>query len=134
MALEDTRDRTEDENDMIVRLPVHAPKLALIYAISDGDDAVHDRHFEPALAFVEWMWGVVRELVKGWGIGVDQQIELAIERTLRRHGPMSRRNLQQRTKHRRWGARDFAAVYRAMVENGTLVEDNGFVTFPEFEP
>jgi hypothetical protein len=134
MALEGTKDRSEDENDMVVRLPVHVQKVALIFALSDGADWIQDRHLEPAIALIDWMWLVVRELMKGWGIGIDQQIELTIERTLNRIGPVSRRELQQRTKNRRWSGRDFAAVFRAMAENGTLsIDDDGNVSFPAYQ-
>lgn len=124
--------RDEDEDAMRIRHPTIAQKLALIYAVSEGAKSIGDRHLEPAIALVDWMWSVVRELMKGWGVGIDLQIELAIERCLKREQPLHRSTLQKRTKNRKWSGRDFGSVFEFMVKNGHLqVDPYGYVSWSE---
>jgi len=126
---------TEEEGDMRQRLPVFVQKIALIFAISDGARAIEPWHLAPAIAFVDWCWGITRQMLKGWAIGVDTQIELAITRALQRHGPMHRRNLQMRTNNRKWSGRDFAAVFRGMTENRLVsVSAEGIVSLDRIDP
>ena len=128
-----TMGRDEDEDAMRIRHATIAQKLALIYAVSEGAQAIHDKHLEPAIALVEWMWGVVRELMKGWGVGLELQIELAIQRCLAREQPLHRSTLQKRTKNRKWSGRDFSNVFEAMVRNGHLdVDPLGYVAWREY--
>ncbi len=115
--------RNEDEDAMRVRHATLIRKIALIYAVADGAAAISDDHLAAAIALVDWMWTHVRALLKEWGVGVDVQIEERIKAALRKHEAMPRRLLQMRTAGRRWSARDFAAVFRAMQENGTLAVD-----------
>lgn len=115
--------RDEDEDAMRIRHPTIAQKLALIYAISEGAKSISDRHLEPAIALVDWMWGIVKEMMKGWGVGIDLQIELAVQRCLERQQPLHRSALQKRTKNRKWSGRDFSAVFDAMIKNGHVTVD-----------
>lgn len=120
---------TEDEAEMRQRVPTNARKLSLIYAASDGSTVIERHHLEPAIAFVEWCWSVTKEMLKGWAIGTELQIELAITRALDRAGPMHRRDLQRRCSNRKWSGRDFAATFRGMVENRVLdVDPHGIVS------
>jgi hypothetical protein len=120
MLAEEGRDESED--DMRARHPNLAMKVALIYAISDRARAIEARHLEAALALVDWMWRNVRELMRVWGVGVDGQIAERIL-TLLKKGPMKRRELQMYTRGRKWGPREFAAVFEAMQRNGTIEAD-----------
>jgi len=124
--------RDEDEDAMRIRHPTIAQKLALIYAISEGAKTIGDRHLEPAISLVDWMWVIVKEMMKGWGVGIDLQIELAVQRCLERQQPLHRSTLQKRTKNRKWSGRDFSAVFDAMVKNGHVAVDPlGYVTWRE---
>lgn len=114
---------SEDEESMRSRLGVHVRKIALIYAATEGAGQIEERHLDPAFAFVEWCWEHTRELMRGWGIGVWSQIEERIEKVLRDRGPMSRRQLQQLCRGRRWSSREFTMVLEPMIRNGTVEAD-----------
>lgn len=127
--LDDTRDNGDDEEAMAIRHPVLAQKVALIFAVSERSPVIALRHVEAAIALIDWMWQVVRELMRGWGVGIESQIEIVIVQTLKRFGPMYRRHLQQKCSRRRWSGRDFANVFRAMQENGQVtIDPTGIVT------
>jgi hypothetical protein len=115
--------KNEEEDAMRVRHPTLIQKIALIYAVSEGAKEISVRHVTPALALVEWMWGNVRQLLREWGIGIYSQIERRILTVLEQHGAMKRRLVQMRCGNRKWSARDFAAVFEAMVKNGTIAVD-----------
>lgn len=130
-SLNGSRSETDDEDAMSIRHPVLAQKLALTFAVSERSRVISIRHVEAAIALIEWMWSIIRELMRGWGVGVDSQIELTVIQALTRFGPMQRRHLQQKCSRRRWSGRDFAAVFRAMMENGqVLVDAMGVVSLP----
>ena len=112
-----------DEDTMRSRLAVQIRKVALIYAASEGADDIRLPHLEAAIAFVEWVWVQTREQMRLWGVGVESQIERRIEDLLTAQGAMKRRDLQMRCRNRKWSSRDFANVFKAMVENGTVVVD-----------
>lgn len=122
----------EAEVDMRARHPNLAIKAALIYAVSERAREIEARHLEPAIALIDWSWGQVRELMRFWGVGIHAQIEQRIHNQIRTHGPMKRRDLQMKTRNRKWTSRDFATVFEAMVRNETIVADaNGFYGYPE---
>lgn len=123
--------RDEDEDAMRVRHGALIHKLALIYAVTDGAQAVQLVHLETAIALVDWMWVGVKRLMREWGVTRDVQIENRIIDTLERKGPMKRRALQQLCSNRKWSAREFVAAFEAMVKNGTIVTDQaGLVGLP----
>jgi hypothetical protein len=119
-----TKPESDDEASMRSRLGVHIRKIALLYAVGDGEtNAIQLRHLESAIAFVDWSWMHTREMLKSWGIAPLNALEVKIEAVLRQHGPMKRRELQNKTRSRRWGAQDFARTIEAMVRNGTISVD-----------
>lgn len=113
----------EDDADMRGR---HAPiiqKIALLFAVSDRSPTIDLRHLEPAITFVEWTWTCVKGVLREWGASSDIQLEEKILSSLKKRGSMKRRDLQRLCSGRRWSAKDFAMVMRAMFENETLIVD-----------
>ena len=121
----------EAEEDMRARHSNLVIKIALIYAVSDRSDQIEVRHLDAAIALVDWMWGEVRQLMQFWGVGIDTQIANRILNQVSRRGAMKRRDLQRMTGSRKWGPREFASVFDAMVRNGTIaIDPAGWVGFP----
>lgn len=119
-----TMPESDDEASMRSRLGVHIQKIALTYAIGDGEQShIQLSQLESAIAFVEWSWSHTRQMMKEWGVPAFNAIEVKVEQVLRSNGPMKRRVLQGKCKNRRWGATDFAKVLEAMVRNGTVEID-----------
>lgn len=115
---------SDDEASMRSRLGVHIQKLALTYAIGRAEKRyIQLSQLDAAIAFVEWSWTHTREMLKSWGVLPMNQIEVKIEQVLRQWGPMKRRELQNKTRSRKWGAADFAKVLEAMIRNGTVEVD-----------
>lgn len=115
--------RNEQEDTMRTRLGPLAQKVSLIYAVTDGADAIERVHLSAAIALIEWMWAQVLPLMTDWGAGVDLQIEERITAVLNQHGPMKRWQLQAKCSSRKWSSKDFAVVFDAMVKNGTVLLD-----------
>jgi hypothetical protein len=106
------------------RIGVHIRKCALLYAVGDGErEAIQLKHLESAIAFVEWSWIHTRQLMKSWGVAPLNALEVKIEAVLKQYGPMKRRELQNKTRSRKWGAQDFSRTIEAMVRNGTIEVD-----------
>jgi hypothetical protein len=123
--------RSEDEASMSSRLAVHIRKVALIYAALDLAGSIEEKHLNPAIAYVEWCWNHTRELMKTWGVGIFNQIEARIEQVLEQRGPVTRRQLYQQCRNRRWSTKEFAQVFEAMIKTGMVVSDpSGLVGIP----
>lgn len=123
---------SEDELAMRIRHPDMVQKWALLFAVSDQDQAIRVHHLEAALAVLSWMWNGIKRRLPTWGVSVDNKIEALIRQTLKDRGALKRRRLQQLTARRQWSGREFAMVFRAMVENGHLVSlPNGDVALAE---
>ena len=123
---------SEDELAMRIRHPDMALKWALLFAIADRAKAINRDHLHAAVAVLDWMWEGVKRRLPTWGVSVDNKIEALIRQTLEDHGAMKRRDLQRKTARRQWSGREFAAVFRAMVENGHLyVDAHGVVALAE---
>lgn len=119
------RKGTEDELAMRIRHPDMVQKWALLFAITDRSDAIEPQHLTAAIAILDWMWEGIKRRLPTWGVSIDRKIEELIFQTLKRHGrPMKKRDLQLKCSRRQWSGRDFAAVFRAMEENGHLVIDH----------
>ena len=115
---------SDDEASMRSRLGVHIQKLALTYAIGRGEQKyIQLEDLDAGIAFVEWSWTHTREMLKSWGVLPMNAIEVRIEKVLNDYGPMKRRELQNKTRNRKWGAADFAKVLEAMIRNGTVEVD-----------
>jgi hypothetical protein len=115
---------SDDEASMRSRLSVHIQKIALTYAIGQGErQYIQLSQLDAAIAFVEWSWLHTREMLKDWGTSPINALEVRIEKVLRENGPLRKRDLQMKSKSRKWGATDFQKVIRAMVDNGTMVVD-----------
>ena len=117
------RQMTPEEEAMRVRHAVLIQKIALIYAVTERKREVGLDHLEAAIAVVEWMWGHVSVLLDTWGRSIDGQIEERIKTALADHGPMRRRELQQKCSSRKWSGTEFARTFKAMAENKTVVID-----------
>lgn len=113
----------EDEASMRSRLGIHVRKIALLYAATDGASVIDLQHLDPAIAFVEWCWNNTRVLMRGWGVSVWNQIENRIEKVLREHGAIMRKDLAYKCRGRRWSAREFSMVLDSMIKNGTVLSD-----------
>lgn len=115
---------SEDELAMRIRHPDMVIKWALLFAISDRDSAIRVPHLEAALAILTWMWEGIKRRLPTWGVSIDRKIEELIRQNLMKHGAMKRRDLQIACSRRKWSGREFAMVFRAMVENGHLTTDS----------
>ena len=113
----------EDEASMRSRLGTHIRKVALLYAATAGASEIDLGHLEPAIAFVEWSWCNTQVLMRDWGVSVWLQIENKIEKVLREHGAIMRRDLAHKCRSRLWSSREFAQVLDAMIKNGTVEVD-----------
>jgi len=114
---------SEDEQAMRIRHPDMVQKWALLFAISDRSQEITLAHLNAAIAVLDWMWDGIKRRLPTWGVSADNKIEELIRVVLMRDGAMKRRVLQQRTSRRKWSGKDFASVFRSMVENGHLVTD-----------
>lgn len=123
---------TEDENAMRIRHPEMALKWALLFAITDRDQAIRLHHLKAAIAIQDWMWEGIKRRLPTWGVSIDKKIEELVFQALRQHGVLPRRILQMKTSRRQWSGREFAAVFQAMVQNGHLkVDANNNVALAE---
>jgi hypothetical protein len=120
-ALLDSVEHDEDESTMRQRHQTMAVKVALVYAASDGAAVIDTQHVQPAIALVEWTWRNVRVMMAEWAVGRDVVIENRVLQSLRKHGPMTRRQLQRACSSRKWSGQDFAKTLKAMLDNETVV-------------
>lgn len=121
------KDADEDRADMRARHANLIRKLSLIYAISDGASEIDDRHMQPAIDFVSWMWGEVQAVMRSWGASMDIKLEERIREVLT-GGPLARRDLQRRIGGNKFSARDFAITLEAMAKNRTVeIDASGLV-------
>lgn len=115
--------RTTDEASLRSRMGPYIRKLALIYAVSNGAKEISLSHLEAGIAFVEWSWEHVKQMVGEWGTPMFSAIENKIENVLKANGPMKRRELQNACRSRRWSSVEFGRVFDAMLSNETLEKD-----------
>lgn len=125
--------RSEDENAMRIRHPSMIQKWALLFAISDRARQIEAHHLEAAMAVLDWMWEGIKRRLPTWGVSIDNKIEALIFQAIEQSDkPLKRRELQQKTARRSWSGRDFANVFKAMVDNGHLkVSLEGYVVLAE---
>lgn len=117
------RGETAAERTMSQRHQVMVLKIALIYAMTDCAKQIEQEHLERAIAFVDWMWGCVRQMMGSWATSTDNRLAKRITDVLTRTGPIKRRDLQRKTSDPRWSPNDFARMVRSMLENQTLAID-----------
>lgn len=113
---------TDDEASMRSRLGVHIRKIALVYAIGDGErKAIQIGHLESAIAFVEWSWRHTQRMMKSWGTSIFKEIEEKIRaEMLQNNGPMPKWKLNRRCRSRRWGAVEYSRVLESMLRVGEI--------------
>lgn len=99
-------------------------KVALVFAMSDCAKAIEYEHLSHAIAWIDWSWSCVKQLMAGWATSNDNRLIDRIKTVLERTGPLKKRDLQRKVKDPRWTEVDFARVLRAMVENTTLAYDD----------
>jgi hypothetical protein len=126
------QERTEDEASMAVRQPVMAIKIALIYAVLNGDQLIDERHLEIGIAIVEWMSAQVSPLLPSWGASPLAKLEQRIIAVLTERGPMKRREITQVTHNpRRWNVQDIKRTIDALLDNGVVAMDStGVIGIP----
>jgi hypothetical protein len=115
------RDVSEEEAAMRVRHATLIQKIALIYAVTEGAEAIGLRHIEPAMELVSWMWTQVKEMLKTWGVQTDTQVLQRIHQVLAKKGEMKRWQLQAACSNRRWTSADFTRALDNAIKNGTVV-------------
>jgi hypothetical protein len=121
----------EDEGSMQARLGTHARKMAMIFAASEGASELTLDHINAGIDFVEWSWKHTKLLMKSWGADRLHKLASRIERALERHGPMTKRRLQQ-TAQNKDSISDFKATLQNMAYTGAIVIDPlGNVALPE---
>lgn len=115
---------TEDESAMRVRHADLIQKIALTFAVSEGAQAIHVRHLEPAMAVIDWSWAGVSQWLNDWGATEDAKLAQRIRDILGRRGALHKRQLQQAIG-RRLGPGVFVKTLDAMLRAGE-VEIDGF--------
>jgi hypothetical protein len=127
------RGESSAERSMAIRLGTMIKKVALIHAVLEQANAVELKHLEAAIALVEWSWEHMRRLIPTWGEFPDAKLQRLIVEILHRKGPLTRRKCQQSIGHR-LGPGKFAAVVKAMLENGELIaHPDGTISVPNDE-
>lgn len=127
-----SKNSDEESASMRVRHATLIQKIALIYAVTDRSWKVELHHLEPAIALVDWMWGVLKESIRGWGVSPISQLELKIEQVLKTRGELKRRDLQRACSNsRKWDSNDFARVIESMVKNGTVEVVEGLMQWSQ---
>lgn len=113
---------TDDEASMRSRLGVHIRKIALVYAIGDGEKkAIQVSHLESAIAFVEWSWRHTQQMMKTWGTSVFKEIEEKIRsKMIQYNGPVPKWRLNRDCRSRRWGAVEYSRVLDSMIRVGEV--------------
>jgi len=120
--------RTDDEAAMRGRAATLVVKVALIYAVLNGDQMLTQHHLELGIAVVEWMWLHVRRMLPTWGGTVPGRIEAKITQYLIQHGPTNKRKLRQYCRARTWSTADFNSALDAMYKGGLVgIDANGVV-------
>lgn len=118
------QERSEEEKSMAVRHPAMAIKIALIYAVLNGDSVIERRHLEVGTAIVEWMFEQVRTLLPSWGASPLAKLEHRILTVIKERGPMKRREISGLvTNPRRWNTQDIKRTVDALIDNGVLAVD-----------
>lgn len=114
-----------DHGDLRARYPVHARKLAMLYAITDeaNDPIIRREHLDAGIAMAEWSWRALRSLTGEWRLSVDSQIERRIVAVLKSGGAMSMRELRQKTASRKWSSTEWTRVMKSMRESGIVLTD-----------
>ena len=113
----------EDLADMRTRHPTLVLKIALIHAVTDRSKSLEWRHIEPAMEFVNWSWGMVKQMMQAWGARDERYLEDRIISILSARGPLPKRQLQQACSSRKWTGKDFALALEWMRKNDTIVFD-----------
>lgn len=113
---------SDDEASMRSRLGVHIRKIALVYAIGDGEKhEIKVRHLESAIAFVEWCWAHTQKMMKTWGTSVFKEIEEKIRHEMVKHpGSMPKWLLNRKCRSRRWGTVEYSRVLESMIRVGEI--------------
>lgn len=95
-------------------------KVALIYAISDCSKSIELEHLSRAIAFVDWSWGCVRQLMGGWATSNDNRLLDRIMAVLQRTGPIKPRDLWPKIKDPKWTYNDYSRLIDNMKRQQTL--------------
>jgi hypothetical protein len=118
------RKQAPDEEAMRARYSTLIIKLALIYAVLNGDQVITRDNLERGIAFIDWMWAHVARMVPGWGSTLHGQLEHRIVQVLKEQGPMKQWRLSQLVSNKRkWSATDIKAMRDALVSTGVIAID-----------
>src|SRR5690606_8180550 len=115
----------DDETEAAIRIRHHpmARKLALIYAVADGEYEVDEIHLRAAIDLLDWSWIHLKRAIKGWGSGDEVKLENRITDVLRARAPMKKWVLQGQCKRSSWPQSLFKRVIESMIANGVVVRD-----------
>lgn len=122
---EDRKNLTSDEKAMSTRHPDMAVKIALIYAVLNGDDVIGEEHLRISTDVVEWAWQQVRPMLPGWGSSPLAKLEQRIMAVLSDRGPMKRKTITALCSNpRRWTTQDIKRTVDALLDNGVVRLDS----------
>lgn len=115
----------EDETEAAIRIRHHplARKIALIYAVTDGEYDIDRVHLEAAISLLDWSWTHLVRAVKGWGAGDEVKLENRITDVLRSRGPIKKWQVQALCKRGTWPQSLFHKVVGSMIQNEAIVKD-----------
>lgn len=119
------QERSDEESSMAVRHPVMAIKVALIYAVLNGDQVIDQWHLEVGIAIVEWMAAQVAPLLPSWGASPLARLEQRVLAVITERGPMKRKTITTLCSNpRRWTTQDIKRTVDALLDNGVIRLDS----------
>ncbi len=122
---ENRKNLTSDEKAMSTRHPDMAVKIALIYAVINGDHVITEEHLRVSTEIVEWIWQQVQPMLPGWGSSPLAKLEQRVIFVLSTRGGMKRKLITaQCSNPRRWTTQDIKRTVDALLDNGVIVLDS----------
>ena len=107
---------SEAEDAARVRLADNALKVALLYAVSEGESFINVYHLGAATDLIEWQWGCVRSMLPRWGATVTRRIQSRITQVLGER-PMTRWEVMRAVDDPDWDLEQASKVFDLMTKN-----------------
>lgn len=106
---------------MSVRIPDTAMKLALLYALLRGADAIEARDLDPAVVFARWQRRAHTRTVADVGVGERAKLDRKVKEALKElGGDATRTELRRKIGGRVADAETFNRSIRALDESGEI--------------
>ncbi len=113
------RKETEILDCLSQRQPLHAWKVAMVYAALEGSDEIAKDQLEAACAFAEYQREVQKHVLGNLGDSERLKVEQRVKAAYRKHGPLADWELSQKVRH--VDARTLAQTLSSLAQIGVLV-------------